>query len=169
MWDYWSLDFGLWTFDLGHAWSLKVGFRSEGRFQDRRLAALPLSLRKASGFPVKLLEFEALPPGGVAANSLGGLRKRKAFPQGPRQSRTHELDATLSQSGGPWVLIFVLGALYFDLLYSMLSILLPGASSNQPVLSDDKEQSTKYKDQSPKPTTLYLSTSVAPRFFLALP
>jgi len=53
-------------------------------------AALPRSLRKASGFPLGFLLFEALPPRGVAANSLECDRKGKAFPQGRRQSRRVE-------------------------------------------------------------------------------
>jgi len=39
---------------------------------------------------VELLLFEALPPRGIAADSLRCARKGKAFPQGQRQSRTDQ-------------------------------------------------------------------------------
>jgi hypothetical protein len=55
-----------------------------------QVAALPLFLRKAFGFPQSFYPFEALPPRGVAADYLRDARKGEAFPQGQRQSRTHD-------------------------------------------------------------------------------
>ena len=54
----------------------------------RILAALPLSLRKAFGFPLTSPEVLRLSLSGVAADYISDTRKGRAFPQGERQSRS---------------------------------------------------------------------------------
>ena len=57
------------------------------RMVDWFLAALPLPLRKASGFPMQSNDFEAQPRGRASKRGGGFFRKAVGVPQGERQSR----------------------------------------------------------------------------------